>query len=225
VLRQKGLVSTPVNPIHKTPISMLLGEFGLYLQQQRLLALGKGIGGANTTTTRHLLRPSDREEESLLSLLLVESCSALKAILRLRREAVKEPVTFKIANAVIIGSLLTVPARSQSQAEFKSFFSEFKTAVMSADTYQLQDLMAHDFDFLGNADASPQDVFKGLGSDEWTNLQSAVQKGDFVTQNYKGKPSRLLKCTPGASDHNCYVVFQTDTSGKWRWSALVMPKK
>jgi hypothetical protein len=146
-------------------------------------------------------------------------------MLGLRGKAVKEQVTFTIATAVIIASLSTLPARSQSQTDFKSFFSEFKAAVMSADTYKLQDLMAHNFDFLGNTDASPEDVFKGLGSDQWTNLQSAVQKGEFVTQNYKGKPSRLLKCTPGAPDHHCYLVFQTDTSGHWRWSAMVMPKK
>jgi hypothetical protein len=138
---------------------------------------------------------------------------------------VKEQVTLKIANAVIIASLFTLPARSQSQTDFKSFFSGFKAAVMSADTYKLQDLMAHDFDFLGNTDASPEEVFKGLGSGQWSNLQSAVQKGEFVTQSYKGKPSRLLKCTPGSPDQHCYVVFQTDTSGNWRWSALVMPKK
>lgn len=40
LLRRKGLVSTPINPIRKTPISTLLDEFGLYLQQERLLAPG-----------------------------------------------------------------------------------------------------------------------------------------------------------------------------------------
>ena len=137
----------------------------------------------------------------------------------------KTKAIFTMASAAIIASLLTLPARSQSQAEFKGFFSEFKAAVMSADTYKLQDLMAHNFDFLGNTDASPDDVFKGLGSGQWTNLQSAVQKGEFVTQDYKGKPSRLLKCTPDAPDHHCYVVFQTDASRNWRWRALVMPQK
>jgi hypothetical protein len=135
-------------------------------------------------------------------------------------------VAFKIANFVIAASLITLSAQSQSPREFDSFFSRFKPAVMSADTLQLQDLMAHDFDFMGTTSVSPSDVFKGLSSSgQWTNLQSAVQSRVFISQTYKGKPARILRCTPLTVDNNCYVVFQTDNSGHWRWKAMVMPPK
>lgn len=40
LLRRKGLVAAQVNPVEKTPISKLLGDFSLYLQQERVLAPG-----------------------------------------------------------------------------------------------------------------------------------------------------------------------------------------
>jgi hypothetical protein len=134
-------------------------------------------------------------------------------------------VAFKIANFVIAASLMTLSAHSQSPREFDSFFSRFKTAVMSADTLSLPYLMAHDFDFMGTTNVSPSDVFKGLGSGQWMNLQSAVQSRVFVSQTYKGKPARFLRCTPLTAYNNCYVVFQTDNSGHWRWRAMIMPEK
>jgi hypothetical protein len=134
-------------------------------------------------------------------------------------------VAFKIASSVIMASLITLPVHSQSPPEFHGFFSKFKTAVMGADAYKLQDLMARDFDFMGTTNVSPSEVFKGLGSGQWLNLQSAVQKGVFITQTYRGKPARLLRCTPEAANLHCYVVFQTDTAGHWNWKAMVMPEK
>lgn len=132
-----------------------------------------------------------------------------------------------IPTLVITASLMTLSAQSQSPDRgFDAFFSKFKPAVMSADTLELQDLMAQNFDFMGATSVPASEVFKGLNSSgQWVNLQSAVQKTVFVSQPYKGKPARLLRCTPLVANNNCYVVFQTDTSGNWRWKAMVMPQK
>jgi len=86
--------------------------------------------------------------------------------------------------------------------------------------------MSPSFDYMGANNSSPSDVFKGLqGGNGWDNLQSAVQKKVFVDQEYDGKPARLLRCTPDSPTNNCYIVFQTDNSGHWKWSAMVMPEK
>lgn len=134
-------------------------------------------------------------------------------------------IAFKSGILFTAAVLVTLSGRLESQADFDSFFSKFEAAVMSADTYQLQNLMADKFDFMGITDASPQDVFKGLGSGQWPNLQSAVKNKVFVTQPYNGKPARFLRCTPPTAHNNCNVIFQNDSSGHWRWKAMVMPEK
>jgi hypothetical protein len=136
-------------------------------------------------------------------------------------------VVCKVARLVIAAIVMTLSAYSQSSPRgFDGFFAKFKPAVMSADTLQLQDLMAQDFDFMGTTSMSPSEVFKGLGSSgQWNNLQSAVQSKVLISQTYKGKPARFLRCTPLSADNMCYVVFQTDSLGKWRWRAMVMPQK
>jgi hypothetical protein len=135
----------------------------------------------------------------------------------------------KIACLIVTLGLLSLGAYSQSSyssSQFDSFFAKFKASVMGADTYTLQNLMSPSFDYLGESNASPTEVFKGLHSaNGWDNLQSAVQKKAFVEQDYKGKPSRVLRCTPDSSTNNCLVVFQTDSSGHWKWTAMVMPEK
>jgi hypothetical protein len=134
-------------------------------------------------------------------------------------------IAFKSGILFTAAVLVTLSSRLESQADFDSFFSKFEAAVMGADTYQLQNLMADKFDFMGITDSSPQDVFKGLGSGQWPNLQLAVKNKVFVTQPYNGKPARFLRCTPPTAHNNCYVIFQNDSSGHWRWKAMVMPEK
>jgi len=123
---------------------------------------------------------------------------------------------FKIV-AFVMAATFTTLASSQSPPSFDSFFSKFKNATVSADTYQLQDLMAREFDFMGTTNISPSEVFKDLGSGQWANLQSAVRNELFISQVHRGKPARFLRCTPVEVNHNCYVVFQIDSSGQWRW--------
>lgn len=130
-----------------------------------------------------------------------------------------------LGTVLIAATLMSSSAGSQSQSDFQKFFLEFKSAVMSADTYQLQDLMASQFDFMEETNVSPGDVFRGLGSGQWPNLQSAVRNKMFITQTYKGKPARFLRCTPETVTNNCYVIFQTDSSKLWRWKAMIMPDK
>ena len=89
----------------------------------------------------------------------------------------------------------------------------------------MQDLMAYEFDYMGTVNVSPSDVFKDLGLGQWNNLESAVQSRVFLTQDYRGKPAKLLRCTPLDVDHSCYLVFQTDSSRQWRWKAMLMPRK
>lgn len=135
----------------------------------------------------------------------------------------------KIASLVVISGLLMMSAAGQSSysaSQFDSFFAKFKFSVMGADTYTLQNLMAPGFDYMGASNSSPSDVFKGLqGGNGWDNLQSAVQKRAFVDQEYDGKPARVLRCTPDSRTNDCYIVFQTDSSGHWKWIAMVMPEK
>jgi len=138
-------------------------------------------------------------------------------------------VAWKIASLIVSTGLLMLSANAQasySSSQFDSFFAKFKFSVMSADTYTLQNLMSSSFDYMGTENTVPTDVFKGLqGGNGWDNLQSAVQKKVFVNQDYDGKPARLLRCTPDSPTTSCFVVFQTDSSGHWRWSAMVMPNK
>ncbi|SRR5579862_2232492 len=137
--------------------------------------------------------------------------------------------TGKIAGLVVIAGLLMMSAAGQSSyssSQFDSFFAKFKFSVMGADTYALQNLMAPSFDYMGANNSSPSDVFRGLqGGNGWDNLQSAVQKKVFVDEEYDGKPARVLRCTPDSRTNSCYIVFQTDSSGHWKWSAMVMPEK
>jgi hypothetical protein len=137
-------------------------------------------------------------------------------------------VAAKVASLVVTAGLLMMSASAQSysSSQFDSFFAKFKSSVMGADTYTLQNLMSPSFDYLGANNSSPSDVFKGLqGGNGWDNLQSAVQKKVFVDQDYRGKPARFLRCTPDSPTNSCYVVFQTDSSGHWKWNAMVMPAK
>ena len=131
----------------------------------------------------------------------------------------------KLGIVLTMATFIVLSPRSEAQADFNSFFSTFTAAVMSADTYQVQNLMADKFDFMGTTDASPVEVFKGLGSGQWSNLQSAVKNKVFVTDTYKGKPARFLRCTPFPVTNNCYVIFQFDRSKHWRWKAMIMPEK
>ena len=136
--------------------------------------------------------------------------------------------SLKVASIIVTAGLvmLSASAQSVSSSQFDSFFSKFESSVMSADTYALQNLMSQNFDYMGTVNAIPSEVFKGLrGADGWGNLQSAVQHREFVNQSYQGKPARLLRCTPDSPTNNCYIVFQTDSSGHWRWRAMVMSAK
>jgi len=133
-----------------------------------------------------------------------------------------------IAIMILGVSCIVLSTDAQSQSDFNDFFSKFKMGVMSADTFQLQNLMADQFDFFGTTNVAPSQVFRGLSSDggqQWRNLQSAVQARVIISQTYRGKQSQVLKCTPLSSTNDCYVVFQTDGSGHWRWKAMVMPQK
>ena len=132
-------------------------------------------------------------------------------------------VVVRIVALAIAVSCLALSVSSESP--FNDFFSKFKAAVMSGNTNQLQDLMSQEFDYMGTTNASPAEVFKGLSAGQWINLQSAVQAGVFTVHPYKERPARLLKCTPATTYNTCYVVFQTDSSGNWRWKAMVMPEK
>ena len=140
-----------------------------------------------------------------------------------------KPAAWKVASLIVLAGLLVLSATAQSSyssSQFDSFFAKFKFSVMAADTYTLQNLMSPSFDYMGANNSSPSDVFKGLqGGNGWVNLQSAVQKKLFVDQDYDGKPARVLRCTPDSRTNDCYIVFQTDSSGHWKWSAMVMPEK
>ena len=140
-----------------------------------------------------------------------------------------KPAAWKIASVIVLAGLLVLSASAQSSyssSQFDSFFAKFKYSVMGADTYTLQNLMSPNFDYMGANNSSPSDVFKGLqGGNGWDNLQFAVQKKVFVDQEYDGKPARVLRCTPDSRTNDCYIVFQTDSSGHWKWSAMVMPGK
>jgi len=135
-------------------------------------------------------------------------------------------ITLKIGSLIVSSMLLTLSAQAQSSSEFDSFFGKFQRSVMSADSSALQDLMSQSFDYMGTINAAPSEVFKGLrGGGGWNNLQSAVQNKQFISQSYRGKPARFLRCTADSPTNNCFIVFQTDSAGHWRWRAMVMPEK
>ena len=140
-----------------------------------------------------------------------------------------KPAAWKIVSLIVLVGLLVLMATAQSSyssSQFDSFFAKFKFSVMGADTYTLQNFMSPSFDYMGANNSSPSDVFRGLqGGNGWDNLQSAVQKKVFVDQDYDGKPARVLRCTPDSRTNDCYIVFQTDSSGHWKWSAMFMPEK
>lgn len=100
-------------------------------------------------------------------------------------------IVVHIGMTAIAASCLSLNMPSQSP--FSDFFSKFETAVMAGNTSQLHNLMAHEFDYIGSTNATPSEVFKGLSSGQWLNLQSAVQAEAFTSQPYKDKPARLLK--------------------------------
>ena len=138
-----------------------------------------------------------------------------------------KPVRFLIVLVALHATLGTAQAQTTA-AKFDSFYSKFTTAVASRDTQTLQQMMANDFEFFTTKHASPAEVFQGLAVDgglQWGNLQSAVQGDAPVIQKYHGKASRLVTCTPTQVIYNCFVVFQQDNAGRWRWKGMVMPEK
>ena len=112
--------------------------------------------------------------------------------------------------------------------QFDEFYAKFKTAVAKQDKARLQRMMASNFAFLRATDVAPTDVFRALeqnNQQQWGNLQLAVQRGVPVAQKYGNHPARLLWCTPSQVIYNCYVVFEKDSSGRWKWRGFVMPEK
>ncbi len=119
-------------------------------------------------------------------------------------------------------------SQASAQDKFNSFYSRFKQAVAQKDSATLQQMMSPRFDFLTSANVPPSTVFSGLDSNNaelWSNLQTAVQQATPVLDEYADQPAQLLWCTPTESIYNCYVVFQKNKSGQWRWRGFVMPQK
>jgi hypothetical protein len=133
-----------------------------------------------------------------------------------------------VAFAMTSGQSAPPLQQQSSNRHFDEFYAKFKTAVATQDKRRLQQMMASNFEFLRAADVAPADVFKALDQNnqqQWRNLELAVQRGSPVAQNYENHPARLLWCTPIQVIYNCYVVFQKDTAGRWRWKGFVMPEK
>jgi hypothetical protein len=126
-------------------------------------------------------------------------------------------------------SLTALPTGVHSSgAQFDEFYARFKTAVAKHDKRRLERMMASDFEFLRAAHVAPAQVFTALdehNEQQWRSLQLAVQRGAPVAQDYENHPARLLWCTPNQVIYNCYVVFEQDRSGRWRWKGFVMPEK
>ncbi len=119
-------------------------------------------------------------------------------------------------------------SQASAQDKFNSFYSRFKQAVAQKDSATLQQMMSPRFDFLTSANVPSSTVFSGLDSNNaelWSNLQTAVQQATPVLDEYADQPAQLLWCTPTESIYNCYVVFQKNKSGQWRWRGFVMPQK
>src|ERR1700739_974153 len=105
--------------------------------------------------------------------------------------------------------------RQSGGRHFGEVYARFKTAVANHDTGQLQQMMASNFEFLGAVKVAPADVFGALDQDsqqQWKNLQSAVQHGEPVQQNYGNHLARPLWCTPSQVIYDCYIVFEKDSS-------------
>jgi hypothetical protein len=138
----------------------------------------------------------------------------------------------------VLSGLLTLamisgqPAFSLHQqsdgGHFDEFYAKFKTAVANQDKQRLEPMMTSNFEFLRAADVTPANVFRALDQNneqQWRNLQLAVQRGAPVAQNYGSHPARLLWCTPSQVIYNCHVVFEKDSSGRWKWKGFVMPEQ
>jgi hypothetical protein len=121
--------------------------------------------------------------------------------------------------------------RSQAQptaAQFYEFYASFRAAVTNRDETRLQRMMASHFEFLRAANIRPADVFRALDQNngqQWKNLQLAVQRGVPGAQSYGNHPARVLSCTPNQVIYNCYIVFEENNSGLWKWKGFVMPQK
>ncbi len=124
--------------------------------------------------------------------------------------------------------LLFTSSLAGAQEKFNSFYARFKQAVAQKDTATLQQVMSPHFDFLTTANVSPSTVFTALDSNNaqlWINLQTAIQQATPVLDEYADQPAQLLWCTPTETIYNCYIVFQKNKSGHWRWRGFVMPQK
>ena len=130
-----------------------------------------------------------------------------------------------LVSFLFLGSL----AHAQAAPEkFDSFYSHFAQAVAQKDTATLQQLMSKHFDFLTTANVPAETVFTTLDSNSgqlWQNLQTATHQATPVLDEYADQPAQLLWCTPTETIYNCYVVFQKNKSGHWRWRGFVMPQK
>jgi hypothetical protein len=131
--------------------------------------------------------------------------------------------------AIALAPIPAIPSHAQSAgAKFDQFYASFKAAVAHRDKRRLQRMMASNFEFFRAADVAPTDVFRALDQNnqqQWRNLQLAIQQGAPVAQNYRDHSARLLWCTPSQVIYNCYVVFQKDSFGCWKWKGFVMPQK
>jgi hypothetical protein len=131
----------------------------------------------------------------------------------------------------LLGLLLhpAVLTAQKSQQDFDVFFAKFKHAVAQKDSATLTTLMMPGFNFIRGQAVSPSDVFKGLDADgglQWANLQQSVQ-GQPVPYHLEDSntPTRLLQCTPTEIIYSCVVIFQQDTSHRWRWKGMIMPTR
>jgi hypothetical protein len=118
--------------------------------------------------------------------------------------------------------------QQSSGSDFSEFYANFKTAIANHDKQQLQRMMASDFEFWRATNVAPANVFRALDQNngqQWKNLQLAVLRGTPVVQNFGDHPARVLWCTPTQVIYNCYVVFEKDNSGRWRWRRFVTPQK
>jgi hypothetical protein len=133
-----------------------------------------------------------------------------------------------VAFGMTLSQLAPPLQRQSADGHFEEFYAKFKTAVTNRDEGRLQRMMDPNFEFLRAASVAPADLFRALDQNnqqQWRNLQLAIQRGVPVAQNYGDHPARLLWCTPSQVIYNCYVVFEKDGSGRWKWKGFVMPEK
>lgn len=129
---------------------------------------------------------------------------------------------------LLVCSLLLASSVATAQPKFSAFYDRFKQAVAEKDSTTLQQMMSPRFDFLLTANVPPSTVFTALDSNNgqlWTNLQTSIQQATPVLDEYAEQPAQILWCTPTETIYNCYVVFQKNKSGQWRWRGFVMPQK